>query len=277
MTLAAPDSPRFEFGRNWSAFLATVSEARIAQARQSFMDLLRIESLAGMSFLDVGCGSGLASLVARRLGAEVMSFDYDAQSVACTHALKDRFAPDDSAWNIEQGSILDADYLKRLGRWDVVYSWGVLHHTGSMWQAIENATNLVAPDGRLVLALYNDQGDISMYWRGIKRAYVTRPWMRPFLVAFAFICTWGWRMLVDLKRLQPGRTWREYGRLRGMSAWHDLVDWTGGYPFEVATPGAIFEFCRQRGFTLDKLVTRHGLGCNEFVFVRTERPTAATS
>lgn len=277
MTSAVPDGERFEFGRNWSAFLATVDEARIAKAQHSFTDLLRIKSLAGMRFLDVGCGSGLSSLAARRLGAEVMSFDYDLQSVASTRVLRDRFAPNDSAWRIEQGSILDEDFLSQLGHWDVVYSWGVLHHTGSMWQAIENTAKLVAPDGRLVLALYNDQRRISGYWRDIKRAYVKHPWTRPFLIALTFVWTWGWTMLVDLKHLRPGRAWREYGRDRGMSAWHDLVDWVGGYPFEFTTPDAVFEFCRQRGFSLDKLITRQGRGCNEFVFIRTKRPTAATS
>lgn len=276
MTSAVPDSQRFEFGRNWSAFLATVDEARIAQAQYSFTDLLRMKSLAGMRFLDVGCGSGLSSLAARRLGAEVMSFDYDLQSVASTRVLRDRFAPNDSAWHIEQGSILEESYLSQLGHWDVVYSWGVLHHTGSMWQAIENITKLVAPDGRLVLSLYNDQGRVSAYWRNIKWAYVNRPWMRPFLIALAFIWTWGWTMLVDLKRLRPGRTWREYGRERGMSAWHDLVDWVGGYPFEVTTPDAVFEFLRKRGFSLDKLITRQGRGCNELVFIRTKQSSAAT-
>ncbi len=270
MSAPEPDSRRFEFGRNWSAFLSTVDEARIAQAQLSFTALLRVDSLAEKRFLDVGCGSGLASLVARRLGAEVVSFDYDVHSVAATKALREKFAPADAHWRVEQGSILDADYLQSLGRWDVVYSWGVLHHTGAMWQAIENTANLVAPHGRLAIALYNDQGQISKSWRWIKRTYVEQPWARPFLVGVTFLIAWGWRMLLDLKHLQPGRAWREYGRTRGMSAWHDLIDWTGGYPFEVATPDVIFEFFRKRGFTLDRIITRQGLGCNEFVFIRTE-------
>lgn len=274
---ASDEDARFEFGKNWSAFLSTIDERRVALAQQSFVDLIRMPSLVGRRFLDVGCGSGLSSLVARRLGAEVLSFDYDARSVATTQALKDRFAPGDSAWNIERGSVLDADYLSRLGQWDIVYSWGVLHHTGAMWQAIDNARALVAPGGRLALALYNDQGRISEYWRRIKHGYVTHTWMRPLLVGLAFVWTWGWTTLVDFKHLRPGRSWRTYGRERGMSAWHDLVDWVGGYPFEVATPDAIFEFCRKRGFVLDNLITRQGRGCNEFVFIRTEHPTAATS
>ena len=265
---------RFEFGHNWHAFLATIDEPRIELARQSLVELLRMPNLRGQRFLDIGCGSGLSSLVARRLGADVFSFDYDPQSVATTRALKDRFASNDDGWRVEQGSALDTKYLAQLGDWDVVYSWGVLHHTGSMWKAIENAAGLVAPGGRLVLALYNDQRRISEYWRRIKRAYVKHAWLRPILIPLAFVWTWGWTMLVDVKKLHPGRTWREYGRERGMSAWHDLIDWVGGYPFEVAAPDAVFEFLRKRGFTLDTLVTRQGRGCNEFVFIRTKNPTA---
>jgi SAM-dependent methyltransferase len=271
------EGARFEFGKNWSAFLSTIDERRVALAQRSFAELIRMPSLVGRRFLDVGCGSGLSSLVARRLGAEVLSFDYDAGSVATTQALKDRFAPGDSSWRIEQGSVLDADYLGRLGQWDIVYSWGVLHHTGAMWQAIDNTSALVAPGGRLAFALYNDQGRISEYWRRIKHGYVMHAWTRPFLVSLAFIWTWGWTMLVDVGHLHPGRTWREYGRERGMSARHDLIDWVGGYPFEVATPDAVFEFCRKRGFILDKLITRQGRGCNEFVFIRTEQPVAPAS
>jgi hypothetical protein len=54
-----------------------------------------------------------------------------------------------------------------------------------------------------------------------------------------------------------------------MSPWRDLIDWVGGYPFEVAKPEAILDFYLRRGFTLKRLVTCGGsLGCNEYVFVR---------
>jgi 2-polyprenyl-6-hydroxyphenyl methylase/3-demethylubiquinone-9 3-methyltransferase len=72
-------------------------------------------------------------LAARRLGATVHSFDYDPQSVACTAELKRRYFPEDGAWRVEEASVLDQDYLRRLGQFEVVYSWGVLHHTGVLW------------------------------------------------------------------------------------------------------------------------------------------------
>src|SRR6185369_14036983 len=125
---------RFEFGKNWSRFLALLDERRIKEAEDSLKRMLEVETLEGKSFVDVGSGSGLFSLAARRLGAKVHSLDYDPNSVACTAELKRRYFPNDLSWRVEEGSALDRKYLASLGTFDVVYSWGVLHHTGKMWQ-----------------------------------------------------------------------------------------------------------------------------------------------
>ena len=142
---------RFKFGANWARFLTVLDDQRIKKAEESLKEMLRVESLAGKRFLDVGSGSGLFSLAARRLGAVVYSFDYDPQSAACTQELKRRYFPDDNEWTVEEGSVLDRDYLDRLNRFDVVYSWGVLHHTGAMWQALENVAPLVNGGGNYSL------------------------------------------------------------------------------------------------------------------------------
>lgn len=252
---------RFEFGANWARFLNVLNENRINQAVASLTAMLGVTDLKGKRFLDAGCGSGLFSLAARRLGASVHSFDYDPQSVACTQELKRLYFPDDSEWTVEEASVLDRDYLSRLSRFDVVYSWGVLHHTGAMWQALENVAALVAGEGRLFIAIYNDQGWMSRYWHAVKRTYVRYPLMRwPLLLVhmpYSFFASW-------LVHALTGRL----GQERGMSLWHDLIDWIGGYPFEVARPGDIFRFYRDKGFTLWEMKTTCRLGCNEFVFVR---------
>src|SRR5216684_6957903 len=138
---------RFEFGKNWTRFLVGLDDTRIARAEESLRAMLETSDLEGKSFLDIGSGSGLFSLAARRLGARVHSFDYDPQSVACTGELKRRCFLDDGNWVVEKGSVLDQDYLACLGVFDVVYSWGVLHHTGDMWRALENVVPLVKERG----------------------------------------------------------------------------------------------------------------------------------
>jgi len=259
---------RFEFGKNWAAFLETLSDRRIAESELSLRNMLRTQSLSGARFLDIGSGSGLFSLAARRLGAEVHSFDYDPHSVNCTRELKRRYFPDDADWTVESGSALDENYVRSLGQFDVVYSWGVLHHTGSMWQALANAATAVKPGGKLFISIYNDQGTASRRWKKVKKLYNELPRPLRFLVVWPTFWVLNWRSLVkDTLRGRPFHSIRNYGKDRGMSFWRDLIDWVGGYPFEVATPEQIFDFYQERGFSLARLRTCAGsLGCNEFVF-----------
>lgn len=275
---------RFEFGQNWRRFLATLGENQIEAAVRSLQTTLGRASLTEQSFLDIGCGSGLFSLAARKLGAKVRSFDFDEQSVACARELKDRYFPGDENWQIETGSVLDRDYLTSLGKFDVVYSWGVLHHTGAMKQAWEGAAMLVQDNGRLCLSIYNDQGYVTRCWGAIKRTYQRLPEpLRPGLVlaigATQFLRRLALTLAAAALRLLslrdpsvPIRNWYHevrQTRERGMHRWRDLVDWVGGYPFEVARPEEVFNFFRARGFELVYLTTQgSGHGCNEFVFVK---------
>ena len=136
---------------------------------------------------------------------------------------------------------------------------GVLHHTGDMWRAIENATLSVRPAGQLYIAIYNDQGTISSYWSAVKRIYNAHALGRAAMIGFHAPYLIGMRVLV---RLISGR-----GRLqRGMAFWYDMLDWLGGWPFEVASPAAIERFLNDRGFTLEReVLVGHRHGCNEYV------------
>lgn len=264
---------RFEFGQNWTNFLERLDESRIGEAVASLRRMLGVETLEGLSFLDIGSGSGLFSLAARRLGARVHSFDYDPKSVACTRELRRRFFDGDPAWTVESGSVLDAAYVDGLGRFDVVYSWGVLHHTGEMWKALAHAESRVAPGGRLFIAIYNDQGGASKRWLTVKRIYNRLPRLLRPAFAFAVYLPLEIRsLLIHLVRREPGVYFRyiaNYRVNRGMSWWHDKIDWIGGYPFEVAKPEQIFDFYRRKGYVLEALVTNAGgMACNEYVFRR---------
>ena len=263
---------RFEFGENWREFLKTLDDERIAIAESSLKEMLGKESLEGLSFLDIGSGSGLFSLAARRLGARVHSFDYDPESVACTEELRQRYFPEDDDWVVERASVLDRDYVHSLGTFDIVYSWGVLHQTGEMWQALEIVGTRVKEAGQLFISIYNDQGGASQRWRMIKRLYNRSPEFVRTLIVLAVGAYWETRsFLIRLVRLQnplPFSDWEKKKQTRGMSVWYDLVDWVGGYPHEVAKPEQIFDFFSERGFTLVQLATDGGgHGCNEYVFL----------
>jgi SAM-dependent methyltransferase len=276
---AAGPETRFAFGENWARFLAVLNDERIARARASLQTLVGRERLDGRSFLDIGSGSGLFSLVARQLGARVRSFDYDPRSVACTEALRRRHFPDDPDWTVGRGDVLDAAFLEGLGTFDIVYSWGVLHHTGAMWRALEHAAGRVGEGGMLCIALYNDQGPLSTLWRGLKYGYNKLP--GPLRPLYTVLVMGPWEVADGVNCLLRGRfgaflrRWTDPGgsSVRGMSRARDIVDWIGGYPFEVASPAAVAAFFAERGWHVVRSNTvGRGLGCNEFVLERDPSP-----
>ena len=263
---------RFSFGRNWASFLKRLNQARIAEAEKNLIEFLGEKSLDGRSFLDVGSGSGLSSLAARRLGAMVTSFDYDGQSVACTEELRRRYLPDDPSWMIEQGSVLDTEYLAGLGQFDIVYSWGVLHHTGAMWQAMANIKTMVKTGGLLFIAIYNDCGEVSRSWLERKRRYNALPQiLRPLYAIYVWMPQ-ELRSLAGSMRSGELRTYiRELTSAssgRGMSWLHDVIDWVGGYPYEYASVRDITDFYRRDGFEPVKIRENSSYGCHQLVFKR---------
>jgi len=259
---------RFPFGANWLRFLATVDEQRISAAEASLQAMLQTVDFRGKSLLDIGCGSGLFSLAARRLGARVHSVDFDPRSVACTEELRRRYSPDDRDWQVEQGSVLDRQYMSGLGTFDIVYTWGVLHHTGAMWLALENAIGRVEPtEGKLFIAIYNDQGWKSHVWWFVKLIYNSMP--RLFKPAFIALVSFVANLMLILKytvRLKPMSAIRPLcadQRERGMSAKYDRIDWIGGFPYEFASFDVLGQYLEARGFSIISSIRNTSHGCNE--------------
>jgi 2-polyprenyl-6-hydroxyphenyl methylase/3-demethylubiquinone-9 3-methyltransferase len=262
----------FDFGRNWRSFVGGgIEDWRVELAAASLRKALVVADLRGRSFLDVGCGSGLFSVAAVALGARrVVSFDSDAGCVAIAGELRDRRGVDAAVWQIRQGSILDPAFLATLEPADAVYAWGVLHHTGAMWRAIDNAAAMVAPGGKLVLAIYNEvTGPIgsSAQWWWIKRLYNRAPTALRRCLEYAFIAQRAARDLVVLRN--PMARFRSHARPRGMDYRHDVRDWIGGFPYEYAKPDAVIgHACGKLGLELVWRETTRGHVCNELTFRR---------
>lgn len=231
---------RITSGRNWRRLVGTLSEKQISTAQESLKRFLEVDNLKGLSFLDVGCGNGLFSLAARLLCAEVLSFDDNKHFIGCTQELRDRYFRGDPFWRIMKGSVLDQGFLSSLGAFDIVYAWGVLHHTGKMWNGLENCTSLVKPRGKLLVSLYNDQGRKTQAWRAVKRVYSKAPPPFGFIMAASYF---GYRNSRNM-----------YKKL-DMLRWRDVADWIKRYPFEVAKPEAVTEFLAKRAFRTLKVLT----------------------
>jgi 2-polyprenyl-6-hydroxyphenyl methylase/3-demethylubiquinone-9 3-methyltransferase len=248
---------RFQFDRNWSMSLDSLSEEQIDRAEKRLKQMLNIESLRGKPFIGTGPGSGLFSLAARRLGVRVHSLDYDPYSFTSTVELRARCFPEDGERQVELGSVLDKAYLESLGQSEIVYSWGVLHHAGFMWQAMENTVPKVKPRGTPFIANYKGQGKRSHRLRSVNKTYNSLSKKLRFLVLWpTFLQLWWKRLLKDALAGRPLQSFRNYKALRGMSLWHDVVDWVGGYFFEVAKPEQIFNFYYQRGSYLVRITTQ---------------------
>jgi SAM-dependent methyltransferase len=262
---------RFRFGENWQSFVSTVSAEMIVEAEIGLSRLFPSDEIQGCRFLDIGCGSGLSALAACRLGAATVdAIDIDAQSVAAALALLSRFRPG-AGWHVAQRSVFDLA-PEHDGLYDVVYSWGVLHHTGEMWRAIERASALVAPTGRLALALYR-RTQLCPLWRLEKRFYAAAG-------PVAQTATRGlYKTLYCAGLLATGRRPRcyiaKYKSARGMNWQHDVHDWLGGYPYESTDPIHVIPFLERLGFSLERVFEHRaaafgvfGSHCDEYVAVR---------
>lgn len=260
----------FEFGENWIKFLKLLNDDRIKEAEDSLKIMFGVNSLHEKHFLDIGSGSGLFSLAAKKMGARVTSFDQDLQSVKCTEYLKEKFFPGDEGWQISHGSVLDCIFLNTLPKADYVYSWGVLHHTGDMFTALKNACEKVNQDGFFYVALYR-KTIFDRFWKRFKKMYSrSGKSTQSFFIAL-------WALKTRLAFLVKGKSFRKmllsYKENRGMDFYTDTHDWLGGYPYETITPAECRKFFEEQEFILIKQkIHIEGVsksisgGCDEYLF-----------
>lgn len=267
---------QFSFGRNWTRLLRKIEDSdsydrRIKVIKSTMLKFTKLPDFSGKTFMDIGCGIGLFSLAAYQLGAtKVLSTDVDRASLDCTRKIKKKFARDAKNWRIINASILDNKWLKNQDKCNIVYSYGVLHHTGDMWTSLDNAAKLVNKNGFLYIAIYNKYKGLpfsSEQWNKIKGFYSRRNFIIRKIMEVGYIT--GYTLGLILTGNNPISYFRKYkSNDRGMNLFVDATDWLGGFPYEFASVKEITSFHKERGFRLvnKKLTNREGL--NIYFFQR---------
>lgn len=264
MTLT-PAETHFDFGKNWKDYSEeALADSSLQASTESLKALFQKDSFSEMSFLDVGCGSGVFSIAAKKLGApKVVGFDISRNSIEAARNNSLRFLESSQEISFIQGSILDPDFVTKLGTFDAVYAWGSLHHTGDLWRAVKATAHTVKPGGELVLAIYRTHWT-SPFWLSIKKIYNWAPRIIQRLMVACFYV-----LILIAKTICTGKN--PYRMGRGMSFYHDVVDWIGGYPYQYATKDEVVSYLREQGFKLTHFIVADlPTGNHQYLFKKSE-------
>jgi ubiquinone/menaquinone biosynthesis C-methylase UbiE len=131
---------------------------------RAFSRYVDFGAVAGKDVLEVGCGSGIAVQLFAEAGANVTAIDLTPWAVETTRARLDAFGLD--------GEVLEADGENlpfAEASFDLVFSWGVIHHTSDMSRALSELVRVCRPGGELVLMLYHRHSFFFLAYRGLAR------------------------------------------------------------------------------------------------------------
>ncbi len=261
----------FSFGKNWQDFLKWLDDTKVEAAKKYLIEFIGGEDrIVWKTVIDFWSGSGLMSLGYALIGAaKVTSIDIDDASIACTEFLRKKFNISPDVWEIKKWSVLDTSFVESLGKFDIVYSWWVIHHSGDMWKGLENIVSLTKEDGLLYVAIYNDSKVFlewtSPFWVKAKRLYSSSRFLRPLMkIVYTTYLILG-LVAYGKNPISYIKNYRETA-LRGMDFFIDIEDWLGGYPYEYASYEEMSDFYTKKGFTLVKWTRVRSIACNEFLF-----------
>jgi 2-polyprenyl-6-hydroxyphenyl methylase/3-demethylubiquinone-9 3-methyltransferase len=233
---------RFAFGKNWLSYTKrSLNGPRLTKAVEAFERLFAGIELKGRSFLDVGFGQGLTTAIAASKGCKVMAIDIDPDNIKALQTTAEALGLDPSLIQVQVASILDESLVARYqDHFDIVHSWGVLHHTGQMETAIANTCRMVRRGGYLIIAIYNRHWS-SPFWKGVKYTYNICPGPIQRLMVLVF-----YPIVYTAKWLVTGKD-----------------------PYEYASIDQVRQMVEPYGFTAVR-IRPAGVptGCNEFIFRR---------
>ncbi len=261
----------FSFWKNWQDFLKKLDDKKIEIAKNYLVQFFGgADRIIGKTVIDFWSGSWLMSLCYILLWAKkVVSIDIDDASIACTEFLRKKYNISEDIWEIRKWSVLDSEFVKSLGQFDIVYSWWVIHHSGDMWKGLENIVSLTQEWGYLYVAIYNDSKVLlewtSAFWVKAKWLYSSSMWLRPFMkIIYTSYLILG-LIAYGKNPFSYIRDYRE-NALRWMDFFIDIEDWLGWFPYEYASYEMMSEFYTKKGFILVKWTQVRSIACNEFLF-----------